>query len=121
LAFRANAALATRGSLPRSLRDAELHVVTRLFATCEGRVTCLGRSIDTLRRLGYLGVLERAPDVVAALARARDRIATLPDAERYQTLVALTLAMPDDIGLQWQLLKLRRKLASLPAPFPPLD
>jgi len=124
LQLRWNARLATFEHLPVAIRSAEVVLARRLFATCPAatgaehtarRVACLGRVVDELRRLGYLGVLARVPEIADELLRARDTVERLPPEQRYQTLVGLTLADPSRIALQRALIALRRALSQYPA------
>jgi hypothetical protein len=124
LQLRWNARLATFEHLPAALRSAEVVLARRLFATCPvatgaehtaTRVACLGRVVDELRRLGYLGVLARVPEIADELSRAGDTVERLPPEQQYQTLVGLTLADPSRIALQRALIALRRALSQYPA------
>jgi hypothetical protein len=102
-------------------------VARRLFAACPAasgaeelaesaaRVACLGRVVDELRRLGYLGIVARVPEIADELARASGVLDRLPPASRYLALVGLTLADPARIALQRDLIALRRALSSYPA------
>ncbi len=118
LALRRNARLAALSEVTAVVRDAEFTLTQNLFNACGKQVLCIGRVVDRLRRLGYLATLSRFPGVATELTNARSRLDTLNDKERYQILVGLTLALPGDISLQWQLLKLRRKLATSLESFP---
>jgi hypothetical protein len=118
LMLRDNARLGELRDLPAAVRAAEILVRIAAFGRCTSgagteRVVCFGRTVDRLRRYGYLRTLAYVPAVAAELAAARDRLATMKPAERYCTLVGLTLAMPDDVPLQWQILRQRRALALL--------
>jgi hypothetical protein len=102
--LRWNARLASHEALPSAIRRAEQQVIAKLFAACpqrDARVLCLGRTIDRLRRFGYLGL--DAPEL--ADAPPGDGSA------RYPRLVGLTLAMPGDVALQRQLLAERLAVA----------
>ena len=121
LKLRANAQIAALGPVPPALRAAEITAMRGLFATCPAvgaatpvarRVGCLGRTVDQLRRLGYLGVLERVPDIAHELDDARGHLDDWPADLRYQALVGLTLAMPGEVGLQRRLLAERHALAA---------
>jgi hypothetical protein len=123
LRLRWNARLAALEGVPAAIGSAEVAVARRLFAACpaattaEGsalRVACLGRVVDELRRLGYLGLVVRVPDIADELARARDGVERLPPEPRYQVLVGLTLADPSHIGLQRELIAVRRALQRYP-------
>jgi hypothetical protein len=124
--FRWNARLAELEPLPESIRTAENAAARNLFATCPGagasdslRVLCLGRVVDELRRLGYLGIVARVPAIADELRQARERAQHASLDDRYRILVALTLADPSDIELQRSLLATRRAVA-LAGPFPAL-
>jgi hypothetical protein len=122
LQLRWNARLASFERVPPAIRAAEVTVARRLFATCPAaapaapanRIACLGRVVDELRRLGYLGLVARVPEIADELARARDELDRLPPAQRYQALVGLTLADPSRIALQRDLIALRRELPQYP-------
>lgn len=127
LRLRWNARLAALDHVPAAIRTAELAASRRVFAACPApvaaspasRVACLGRAVDELRRLGYLGTLARVPEVADELSRARDGVDRLAPAERYLTLVGLTLADPSQIALERDLLAVRRSLEhhpDLPSP-----
>ncbi|HEY5944425.1 MAG TPA: hypothetical protein VIV40_02995 [Kofleriaceae bacterium] len=119
--LRWTARLAAFETLPSAIRAAELDATRALLATCSGpaaddnarasRLLCLGRAVDTLRRLGYLGTLARVPAVAAELAAARDQLDRMSLSVRYRVLVALALADPSDITLQRRLLASRRGVA----------
>jgi hypothetical protein len=70
--------------------------------------------VDELRRLGYLGLLARVPEIAEELSRARGTVERLPPDQRYQALVGLTLADPADIALARDLIALRRALPRYP-------
>jgi len=116
--LRWEARLATFDELPRVLRDTERRIVHRVVTSaCTGspvRVACLGRTVDTLRRLGYLGVVAAEPGLRDELAQARATRGTLPPPQRFQALVGLVLANPADIPLQRELIALRRELTTYP-------
>ncbi|HSN27974.1 MAG TPA: hypothetical protein VLT45_16910 [Kofleriaceae bacterium] len=116
--LRWQARLATFEDLPRVLRDTERRVVHRVVTTaCTGspaRIACLGRTVDTLRRLGYLGVVAAEPGLRDELAKARTARATLPPPQRFSVLVGLVLADPADLTLQRELIALRRQLETYP-------
>jgi len=123
LQLRWNARLATFERVPAAIRSAELLLARRLFAACPAatstertalRVACLGRVVDELRRLGYLGMLARVPEIADELSRARGTVDGLPPEQRYQALVGLTLADPSSIALQRDLIALRRALLHYP-------
>jgi len=123
LSLRWNARLATFEELPRSIRTAELTAIRRLVSQCTQRtddasrpqrVACLGRAIDELRRMGYLGVLDRVPELAAELTRARSQLAGLAPAQRYLLLVGLTFAFPSDMPLRRALIGQRRALEIYP-------
>lgn len=120
--LRWNARLATLDRVPPSLRAAEIAAMHLVLAACPAseandaaqvrRVVCLGRSVDQLRRLGYLGALVRIPEVARELNQARDDLDRLAPALRYQALVGLTLARPADLALQRRLIAQRQQLAT---------
>lgn len=124
--LRWNARLATLEQLPSPIRAAELVAARRLIDTCPAavrgvdpapRIACLGRAIDQLRRLGYLGLLQRTPELAAELRDTRMHLGTLPPASQYLVLFGLVRADPSDIDLQRRLLEVRARLgatASLP-------
>ncbi len=118
MALRNNARLAARGHVSEEIRAAELTVMRQLFDACANRTVCLGRVVDRLRRLGYLETLSRVPHIADQLVAARASLDDLSEPERYQALVGITLAQPEDVSLQWQLLKLRRRLATQATVFP---
>ena len=119
LQLRWTARLATREHLPEAIRAAERVAAQGLFGTCPaadrarlpGRVLCLGRVVDRLRRLGYLDALSLAPEIARELHDARPHVDEMTSPQRYQALVGLTLAIPSDIGLQRALLFARRQLS----------
>jgi len=103
-----NARLAALEPQPTSIRTAEATLLKNLFAACkpETRIFCLGRTVDDLRRLGYLGSVETiAPEL------RRASLSHMALADRYRALVGLTLAMPENHDWQWQLLRARHELA----------
>ena len=120
--LRWNARLATLDHAAVVMRGAETAAMQRLFATCPAsatdddaaahRVACLGRVVDSLRRLGYLGTLARMPQVARELEQARSNLGQLTPGLRYQALVGLTLADPADLTLQRGLIKQRLELAA---------
>jgi hypothetical protein len=115
LRLRWEARLASFETLPASLRATEMTAARRLLATCPaGNALCLGRTIDELRRYGYLGVLDHVPETAAALANARASRSALPAPQRYAVLVGLVLADPSDMTLVHELLDLRRTVAPYP-------
>jgi hypothetical protein len=123
LLLRWNARLASIEGVPPQIREAEVMVARRLFAACPAastapatamRTACLGRVIDELRRLGFLGMLARVPEIAGELSRARAAAGGLPLDQRYQTLVGLTLADPSSIALQRDLIAARRRLERYP-------
>jgi hypothetical protein len=134
LALRWNARLASFERVPAAIRTAEVAIARRLVAACPPgagpsgapsepgasgappatRVACVGRAIDELRRLGYLGMVGRLPEVASELARAAGSLGSLPPEPRYQALVGLTLADPADIARQRELIALRRDLLRYP-------
>jgi hypothetical protein len=123
LQMRWNARLATFERVPTAVRTAEVAVARRLFAAAPRatagepsvvRVAYLGRVVDELRRLGYLGVLARVPEIADELSRARDQVSELSLAQRYQALVGLTLADPSSVALQRELIVVRRALERYP-------
>lgn len=123
LQLRWNARLAGLEGVSPAIRSAEAALGRRLFAACPAattpettatRVACLGRVVDELRRLGYLGLLARVPDVAEEVARAPGVIEGLPPALRYRALVGLTLADPSRVALQRELIALRRELERYP-------
>jgi hypothetical protein len=132
--LRRNARLATLQRLPPAIRGAELAAMTRSFDACPGsgspstqpageplaaRILCLGRTVDQLRRLGYLGALARMPRISDELRTARGELEHLAPALRYRALVGLTLAIPSDLAMQRRLLETRAMLAASGA-FPDL-
>jgi hypothetical protein len=118
--FRRNARLATRENLPRAVRDAELVATRRLVSTCppagagdgSQRILCLGRTIDELRRLGYLRTLARVPELRAELDAAASKLETLSSNARYRTLVGLVLADPSNLVWERALLSARAAVAA---------
>lgn len=118
--FRWNARLAALENLPQAVRDAELVATRRLVSTCSRagvhddgqRILCLGRTIDELRRLDYLRVLARAPEVRAELDAAASKLETLSTSARYRTLVGLVLADPSSLVWQRALLNARKAVAA---------
>lgn len=113
--LRETARLAAFDDVPAAIHRAEVEVAARLFATCSRddvprRIACLGRQVDTLRRLGYLGA---ARHVAAELAAARDGLDGRDPKSRYQILVGLALATPADLDVQRALLAQRLALARL--------
>ena len=101
LALRHNARLAAFEDLPSPLANASRTAIARVLATCppgDRHILCLGRAIDTLRRLGYLGVTH--PDLDRA------------NGDRYEDLVGLALARPFDLAVQRALLAKRLVLAT---------
>jgi hypothetical protein len=119
LDLRENDRLATLDELPAGLRAAEVVAIRRIVGACAaGDALCLGRAIDGLRRLGYLRVLARVPEVARALEAASDRLPSSTLDERYRALVGITLANPSDMHAQQELLRARWDLsrrASFPA------
>jgi hypothetical protein len=121
--LRWNARLAAFEPMPGAIRDAEAAAVRSVIDACpeatrgdEGladRVVCLGRAVDELRRLGYLGTVARMASLGRELHVARAQIARLPLVARYRVLVGLTLADPGDLGLQRELLRVRHDVAAL--------
>ena len=122
--LRWNARLAQLEHVPPPIRAAELVAARRVLATCPAagtdpaqRIACIGQAIDQLRRLGYLHVLERVPEVTRELRAARARLDRLPLAEQYEVLFGLVRADPGTIDLQRRLLDVRARIgtrASLP-------
>lgn len=104
--LRANAAASVPA--PEVLEQAKRAAWRGVVATCSSDVPCLGRQIDALRRLGYAYRHYRTPEVRDTLAKARDRLGDATRAGRYELLVGLTLAEPDDIDLQRAILAERR-------------
>ena len=144
LELRWNARLASFAEVPAGIRAAEVVIARRVIAMCPAtgtatgtgtgtatgsatgtatatatataiRVACLGRAVDELRRLGYLGVVARVPELGEELARAREGLGRLPLEEQYRTLVGLTLADASVIALQRELISVRRAIERYPA------
>lgn len=88
-------------------------LAARLFGLCNGEVVCLGRTVDRLRRLGYL---DAARFVTNELDAATRRLASTSGAERYRVLVGLVLARPDDLELQRELIAARSALKTTSYP-----
>jgi hypothetical protein len=120
LKLRDNARLATLDDLDL-IADLEPVAARAMLATCSApaRIACLGRVVDELRRLGYLRIVERVPELADELAAARARVDGATGAEKYELLVGLLLADPSDIALQRQLLVERHAVAEAGA-FPAL-
>ncbi len=121
LQLRWNARLASFARVPAAIRSAEEVIARRLFATCPAapiatRIACLGRVVDELRRLGYLGVVPRVPEIAEELARARAADGGASPASRYAVLVGLTLADASIIAVHRELIAVRRAVVD----FPPL-
>lgn len=121
--LRWNARLASLESLPSAIRSAELVVTRRLVAACPAatddetfaqRLLCLGRVVDRLRRLGYLGILARVPEIADELRHAEAGVDRLSTGQRYRALVGLTLADPSNIALQREVLAQRLDLETFP-------
>jgi hypothetical protein len=118
--FRWNARLAAREDLPQAVRDAELVATRRLVSTCppagagdgSQRILCLGRTIDELRRLGYLRTLARVPELRAELDASASKLETLSSNARYRTLVGLVLADPSNLVWERALLSARAAVAA---------
>ncbi|HSN27458.1 MAG TPA: hypothetical protein VLT45_14285, partial [Kofleriaceae bacterium] len=122
-AMRANAELADLRGVTPGIAGAELVAIRRVLATCApgadaARALCLGRAIDNLRRLGYLGVLDRMPAAASELAELRDRSARWPTDQRYRALVGIVLAEPSDLVAQHALVEARAAMTT--TSFPPL-
>lgn len=122
-ALRRNAELADLRGVGPGIRAAELVAIKRVLATCApgsdaARALCLGHAIDELRRLGYLGVLDRVGSIASELETLRQLAATWPAEQRYQTLVGIVLAKPSDLDAQNALVEARAALRN--ATFPPL-
>lgn len=122
-ALRRNAELAELRGVGPGIRAAEMVAIKRVLATCApgrdaARALCLGHAVDDLRRLGYLGVLDRVGSVASELDTLRQLAARWPAAQRYQALVGIVLAKPSDLDAQNALVEARAALRI--ASFPPL-
>jgi hypothetical protein len=86
---------------------------SRLFALCNSDVVCIGRTVDRLRRLGYLNTAQFVRD---DLDNAVSNLQSVRGAQRYRLLVGLVLARPDDLFLQRELLAERAALKTASYP-----
>ena len=120
--LRWNARLAAFADVPTAIRNAEIAARRRFLSTCPVRGTgddalairvgCLGRAIDQLRRLGYLGTLEAEAAIANELSAVRDQLDGMTLPNRYRMLLGLSLADPSEIDLQRALFDARRALAA---------
>lgn len=122
-ALRDNAELADLRGVTDGISAAEGIAIDRVLTTCPAgadsqRALCLGHRIDSLRRLGYIGVLDRVPLIAKELTELHHRSVTWPTYERYRALVGIVLAAPWNLDAQRDLLHVRAQITD--NNFPPL-